>query len=194
MNSQNKDNSGPGINRREAIKRASLLLGAAVSSSTLLGCMAEGGAVGGKGSAWSPKFLPSSHTEVLSAATELILPRTDSPGALDVGVPQLIDTLYGKYMSADEQSSLLEGLGRLQDLGFPKASYDEQSNIMAALAASEEETDLRFLEQLRELTLVGYFTSEEVCRNVTRYDPVPGQFRSCVPIAEVGNVIMSEPR
>jgi hypothetical protein len=32
----------------------------------------------------------------------------------------------------------------------------------------------------------GYFTSEQVGRNVLHYDPVPGRYDACVPIDEVG--------
>ena len=38
-----------------------------------------------------------------------------------------------------------------------------------------------------ELTVLGYFTSETVGKTVLHYDPVPGRFEACIPLAEVGN-------
>ena len=45
----------------------------------------------------------------------------------------------------------------------------------------------RFFPLLREYTLLGYFTSERVGREVLHYDPVPGRWAPCVPLAEVGD-------
>jgi hypothetical protein len=45
----------------------------------------------------------------------------------------------------------------------------------------------RFFPLLREYTLLGYFTSERVGREVLHYDPVPGRWDPCVPLAEVGD-------
>jgi hypothetical protein len=41
--------------------------------------------------------------------------------------------------------------------------------------------------QIKELTVIGYFTSELVGKSVLKYDPVPGRFDPCIPLAEVGN-------
>jgi hypothetical protein len=42
---------------------------------------------------------------------------------------------------------------------------------------------------MREATILGYFTSEEVGRKVLHYDPVPGRYDPCVPIGDVGSVV-----
>ena len=41
-------------------------------------------------------------------------------------------------------------------------------------------------EFLRQATILGYFTSEQVGKNVLHYDPVPGAYDGCVPIDQVG--------
>ncbi len=43
-----------------------------------------------------------------------------------------------------------------------------------------------FFILLRELVTVGYFTSELGATKAVRYDPVPGEYRGCVPLKEIG--------
>ena len=98
------------------------------------------------------------------------------------------------WWNDEEKALLTKGLAQMNSQGFQDKSSDEQSAALKALATTESKTDKAFFAKLHEITLLGYFTSEEVCKNVTRYDPVPGVYVGCVPISEVGNVIMSEPR
>ena len=43
------------------------------------------------------------------------------------------------------------------------------------------------LIELRNLLLLGYFSSEKIGKEVLTFDPIPGQYRSCMPVSEVGN-------
>ena len=43
-----------------------------------------------------------------------------------------------------------------------------------------------FFATLKELATVGYFTSEPGATKAVRYDPVPGDYRGCVPLSEIG--------
>ena len=174
------------MNRREAIKRTALMLGAAVSSTTIAGCLGEDRSQLGP----KPQFLSEAQAKLVSAAADMLLPATDSVGALDVGVPELIDVLFGKYMTGEEKETFTSGLSALEADGFAGKAPDAQQSALATLA----KTNRKFVSQLRGAIITGYFTSEEVCKNVTHYDPVPGAYVGCVPIAETGNVIMSEPR
>ncbi|MCZ6673154.1 MAG: gluconate 2-dehydrogenase subunit 3 family protein [Verrucomicrobia bacterium] len=192
MHSPSDDKSEITINRREAIKRTAMLLGVAVSSSSIAGCMGADPSKAGTGLDWKPQFLDKTQAQVVSAASELILPRTDTPGAQDVGVPQFIDILYGKFMDEEEKAVFAKGLAQLKSGGFQDQSSDDQATAMTKLASTDSKAGKSFLRKLREMTLLGYFTSEEVCKNVTQYDPVPGKYQACVPMSEVGNVAWSE--
>lgn len=44
-----------------------------------------------------------------------------------------------------------------------------------------------FYRQLKGQILFAYFSSEQVGKQVFSYDPVPGKFVGCIPLAEVGN-------
>ncbi|MDQ8199920.1 gluconate 2-dehydrogenase subunit 3 family protein [Pelagicoccus enzymogenes] len=180
--------SGYGMVRREAIKRAALLLGSALASSTIAGSLHAQRAELGKGASWSPTHLSEAQARIVSVASELILPRSDTPGAIDVGVPQFIDLIFGKFMLDDEKQRFEGGLAKLQQARFVSLEEREQLSFLK----SPSKTSASFLRQLRELTITGYFTSEEVAKTMLRYDPVPGKYRGCVSVDEVGNVLMSE--
>jgi hypothetical protein len=179
------------LSRREAIRRTALLLGAAVSPSLLAGVLQAQPAAAG---AATPVFLNPDQLAVAAAAAERILPRTDTPGAIDVGVPAFIDLMAGRYLSPAEQRMFTAGLADLDNASrtahgrrFAQLAAAEQDVQLRRLAEASQARDRTFFHQIRELTLLGYFTSEQVGRNVTHYDPVPGPFLGCIPLAEVGN-------
>src|SRR5262245_60551887 len=95
------------VSRREAIRRVALLAGVALSPGWLA-------AVGRAQTPAAKPYLASARATVLAAVADRILPRTDTPGAADVGVPAFIDRLYGEFMTPAEQKLLLAGLDEIE--------------------------------------------------------------------------------
>jgi len=181
------------LSRREAIRRASLFLGVALTPSLLAGGLRAQAAAPGADAGL--RALTAEQMQSLAAATDRILPRTDTPGASDVGVPAYIDLMLAEYMSADERQVFVSGLAQLDAMSraahgsaFVRLSPDRQDSVLRALAVASQNQTGTFFHLLREATIVGYFTSEIVGKTVLHYDPVPGRFDPCVPISEVGNV------
>lgn len=186
------------MDRREAIKRTALLLGIALSPSSLAAALAreEQPTAGG-----GPHHLTPEQFATAAAVAERILPRTDTPGAADVGVPAFIDLCVGQYLTSGERVVFLAGLAALDttskgDHGrtfaaLPAAEQDAQLQALAAatMAAGNSGT---FLHHIRELTLVGYFTTTEIGRDLLKYDPVPGRWDADIPLRETGGVAWSE--
>jgi hypothetical protein len=175
------------ITRREAIRRAALLSGVALSPGWL--------SFADRAHAQAPAakaYLTAAQGATLSAAAERILPRTDTPGAIDAGVPAFIDRLYGEIMTTEEQTLLVSVVDEIE------AAAKESGAPFAALAAAQQDAVLRRVataqqgrlpssfDMLRSATILGYFTSEQVGKNVLLYDPVPGAYNGCVPIDQVG--------
>jgi gluconate 2-dehydrogenase gamma chain len=176
-----------GISRREAIRRAALLAGVALSADWLPAVDRGTTAMA------QAQHLAPAQSAIVSAVTERILPRTDTPGAIDVGVPAFIDLLYGEFMTPAERQLLTDGLTRVETMAkstggaaFTTLSPDRQDAILRAIAVDEEGRPQSFFGLIRSATILGYFTSEQVGRNVLHYDPVPGAFDGCVPIEQVG--------
>jgi hypothetical protein len=186
MSPHSEQSLASGISRREAIRRAALAAGVVLAPDWL-------SIVDRARPAAQASHLAPAQAAIVSAVAERILPRTDTPGAIDVGVPAFIDLLYGEFMSPAERQLLIEGLTRVESIAKSTggASYTSltpgaQDSILRAIAKDEEGRPQSFFALIRSATILGYFTSEQVGRNVLHYDPVPGAYDGCVPIDQVG--------
>lgn len=180
------------ISRREAIRRAALVLGAGMTPSLVRGAL-EQKPTAAAGDA--PVYLTVQHFALVAALAETIIPRTETPGAFDVGVPQFIDVLYGEFLTEEETKTLTDGLDRFgasceatQGKPYEDLEPEQRSAFLAGAVEAPAGDERKFHRLVRELTILGYFTSREVGTSVLHYDPVPGRFDGCIPIEEVGNV------
>jgi hypothetical protein len=44
-----------------------------------------------------------------------------------------------------------------------------------------------FYRSIKSMMLWGYFTSQEIGKNVLSYDPIPGDYKGCIPLSDVGH-------
>src|SRR5580693_4633394 len=101
------------MNRREALKRVAWLMGGTVSTSAILALRNGYSATKplahyGPGSQSS--FLSPPQADIVSAVAEIIIPRTDTPGAIDVGVPGFIDRVLKDVYPEEDRRRYLTGL------------------------------------------------------------------------------------
>lgn len=181
------------MNRREALKQASLLTGIAVSGSVasaiLQGCTAE------HIPNYEPSFFTQEQMREIAAMAETILPKTaDSPGAIEVGVPEFMDKLVKGTYKPKQQEKLKEGMAALlktiedaNGKAFSKLSKEEQLTYLTKVdeEAKKAGGSSAYL-QMKQLVILGYYTSEPVATTVLAYDPIPGQWNGCVDLAENG--------
>jgi hypothetical protein len=102
--------------------------------------------------------------------------------------------MYGKYLTGDEQRTLSAGLAevdatstRMHQVIFASLSDGQQDALLTEIAKASQNRQKTFFHLIKELTLTGYFTSEKIGKEITHYDPVPGRYQGCIPLAEVGN-------
>jgi gluconate 2-dehydrogenase gamma chain len=182
------------LNRRDAI-RGGLALTVGVAATGWAG--ARGGRPGAL--TWTPTALTPDQASVLDVVAELIIPATDTPGAREAGVPQFIDRAVGQLL---RQGSGGAAAGRTGPHGRrrPRRSWRRLRRPDAA-AAGRAFDGLRprgrlrtqtasqknhFFPVLEDMVTVGYFTSEPGATVALQYDPVPGAYHGCVPLAEIG--------
>ena len=174
------------ISRREAIRRAAMLAGVALSPELLT-------FVGRAQTPAAKTYLTAAQTAIAGAAADRILPRTDTPGAGDAGVPAFLDRFYGEFMSPADRKLFAAGLDEIETAAkaahgasFATLAAPQQDAVLRSVAASQQGRDQSSFALLRSTTILGYFTSEQVGKNVLHYDPVPGAYDGCVPIDQVG--------
>jgi gluconate 2-dehydrogenase gamma chain len=169
------------IDRREALRRAALLLGGVLSAPLAAGVLAGCEARGVPDGTWRPRALTPDQAELVATIAEQILPETDTPGARAVGVHRFIDALLAESYSAEQRERFVAALA---DLGraFRTSRPDQQRALLERL----DRDAAPFFRTLKELTLVGYYTSEVGATRELHHVPVPGRYDGCVPLAQVG--------
>jgi hypothetical protein len=175
-----------GISRREAIRRAALAAGVMLSAEWL--SIVDGVRPRAQGAG-----LSAPHASLAGVIADRILPRTDTPGAADVGVPAFIELLYRDFMTPAEQKMLTDGLDGVETAAksaggaaFVTLAANRQDELLRSIAKAEEGREQGFFRLIRSATILGYFTSEQVGKTVLHYDPIPGAYDGCVPIDQVG--------
>lgn len=191
------------MNRREALKRVAWLMGGSVSASAILAVQKGYSATTSAGS--KPSILNAPQMDIVTALAEIIIPRTDTPGAVDVGVPGFIDLMLKDVYTEKDRDRYLAGLAT-----FDAAAQSEHGNRFVKLEPTQQATLVRkfhdaavveerrlqgaharlerpFMLMTKELTLLGFFTSEVGATQVLQYVAVPGSYHACVPVAQAGN-------
>ncbi|HET9448599.1 MAG TPA: gluconate 2-dehydrogenase subunit 3 family protein [Steroidobacteraceae bacterium] len=195
------------MNRRELLQRVAMLMGGAISAPAVLGIL--NGCSPKPGASWQPLFLSKEEGAVVEAVADLIVPRTDTPGAREVGVPAFIDVILKDVYPSEDQARFVSGLKdfdseaqRAHGKAFLKLQPAQQLSFLqeqhdAAVAAEKAQDAAKdvpvsqrkrpFVLMMKELTLLGFFTSQVGATKVLQYEAVPGGFKPCVPVAEAGN-------
>src|SRR5690348_12530329 len=194
------------MDRREALVRVAGLMGGMLSASALLAVekVYAGAAAQGVGSSGN-SILSGSQRAIVSGVVDIMIPRTETPGALDVGVPDFIDVMIRDVYSPGDRDRYLTGLA-----AFDAAAISQHGQTFVALestqrvdlvrkvhdAAIAEERRLRsqharvqrpFILLTKELTLLGFFTSQVGATRVLQYVAVPGSWHGCLPLEQAGN-------
>ena len=175
------------MTRREALQHTALLLGISLSPSAINRALAQLARDATSG----PLYLSAARFASASAMAEALLPRTDTPGAIDVGVPPFIDVAYGLFMDDEQRSRLEELLDHATANRFSDAALPEQQQSLRDLGA-EGSAWRNALREFRRTAMTAYFTSERVSKEMFNYDPIPGRFDADIPLSEVGGRAWSE--
>jgi len=186
------------MDRREAIKRASIIAGFSISSSATMGIL-QGCSPTGKPS-WPTRFLTDDEVSLVSAIAEIILPATDTPGALDVHVPEFIDLMLNDHYTNEEEQLFRNGAVEFQNRvnekygrRFEKCNEEEKDNIISeeeqiSINRFQKNYQRSFYLMVKELTILGYYTSEYVMSNMLDHHAVPGRYDGCIPFDPDGKL------
>jgi hypothetical protein len=193
------------MNRRNALKKTTLALTAAVGAPTLLSLLQACGKTDRL--SWTPQFLGEDQARFISSFVDFLLPKTQTPGGLDVKADVFIDLMYAKTYDEAGQKNVLAEIEKFNsdcksNFGSVFADLSEEDkaacfrlheakspkfrkNVWGTAVGPGEPVD--FYRSLKSTVLWAYFSSEEIGKNVLNYDPIPGPYQGCIPQSDVGN-------
>jgi hypothetical protein len=181
------------VNRRDAIHRIGLLLGAAVTPEVARAVQA-GFTTPPPGQAL--RSLTAPQAELVATLAEHIIPTTDTPGARAARVHAFIDALLADIFTAAERERFRASLADVDARAraaagtpFLGCTARQQVAILEELereAQPARASQAPFFPWLKELTLVGYYTSEIGASQELKYVHVAGRYDGDVPYEQVG--------
>jgi hypothetical protein len=145
----------------------------------------------------TPRFYGERDMALLSRVSDLILPRTETPGALDVQVPSLLDELMTVWADSETQQSHRAALAsldvalRTQAGGdFLEATDAVAERALTAVDAAAFAADPAELSEARGVASAGYrrlkgliaqvyFTTEAGAVEEQGWVAVPGRWDPC---------------
>ena len=130
------------------------------------------------------RFYTPEEMELVSRLSELIIPRTETPGALDVNVPGYVDGLMVDWASEETQDAHRRALAEIDrrlsaDGGFMALDETEAERSLAELdrSAFEEAADeLGGYRTFKGYVTRSYFATEGGAREELRWVGVPGRW------------------
>ena len=144
---------------------------------------------------WTPTALTPEQARTLDVVAELIYPATDTPGARAAGVAQMVDKALKGWCDPGQAAAIKSALSRMDTdakaahgAAFVALTPAQQAALLtrydAEVAAAKGKPTP--FGGLKDLITIGYFTSKPGATVTLRYDPVPGDYRGCVPMKEIG--------
>lgn len=175
------------INRRDALKSVVLMMGGTMVGANVIltGCAPEDKIEG--------LDFSSADLAYMDEIGEAIIPTTDTPGAKAAGIGTFMAMMVKDTYDKEQQETFINGLNSLKkdfkaDVGkdFMKATVDERTAYLNELnrKAIEEfnsgNKTPAYIGMLKDLTVLGYFTSEIGATQALRYVETPGKYDPCI--------------
>jgi hypothetical protein len=178
------------MQRRQALQNVALLLGGTIIGGNLFlsgGCKPATPTI--------EKLLEPEFQSLLAEIAETILPKTSTPGAKEAGVGEFIPVMVRDCYTPEQQKVFLEGLSTIEKLskekyngGFEKITAEQRTELLTTLDKEQKEYQDKkkkeepdhYFRMMKQLTLLGFFTSETGATKALRYIAVPGRFDPCV--------------
>lgn len=193
------------MDRRKALRRTGLLTSAVLLTPNLIllldSCKKESRLT------WKPVFFNETEAKTVSKLIDKILPRTETPGALDVNVDVFIDKFFAEaYDSAakeaihgeieafnakciSQKGDVFPNLNDEETLSIMETAEKESVNFNPSVWGTTvgKQEPLDFYKKLKSMAIWAFFTSEKIGKDVLNYDPIPQAYDGCIPLSNIGN-------
>jgi len=186
------------MNRRDALSRVALLLGGTVVGGAVFleGCGPGADKKAADTAAATANAFDANGIAYLDEVAETIIPATTTPGAKDAKVGAFMAVMVNDCYEEKDQKIFKEGMSKIEDAskkkfnkGFMAIDANQRKELLTeidkeakAYGASKKPDDPNhYFRLMKELTLLGYFTSEPGATKALRYVAVPGKYEGCIP-------------
>lgn len=183
------------MKRREALKyAATAVIGAPFLSTVLFGSTSIPSSII---KAYKPVFFSDKQLLLVKSIADTILPKTDSPSASEVGVPEKIDSMIPVIHSRNEQADFMGAFKMLEskianEVGgkdFSELPEEDRFRILQIINnsnSSELEAVRWVLWNIKSKAVDYYRKSRVIATEFLNYLPVPGYYDPCVSLSELG--------
>ncbi len=180
------------MDRRSVLKSVALLVGGSVVGGELFlsGCKQKGSSSSVEG------LFEAEQTAYLDEIAETILPKTNTPGAKEAKLGAFMAVMVRDCYTPEDQKVFIDGLKKIDELSetqfkksFMDATPEQRTQLLIQL--DKEQKDYKknkkdsepnhYFALIKQLTLLGYFTSEPGATKAMRYVPVPGKYEGDYP-------------
>lgn len=179
------------MDRRELLKMVALATGGVVIGGEifLTGCKSKDAAVAGT-------TFSESDIAFLDEVAETIIPKTATAGAKEAEVGKFMTVMVNDCYEEPDQKIFHEGMKKLDDAckkmhghGFMKADGGHRKELLISLdneakdymKTKKKEDPNHYFTMMKQLTLLGYFTSKPGLEQNFNYQQVPGKYDGAVP-------------
>jgi hypothetical protein len=182
------------MDRRELLKMVALLTGGAVIGGEvfLSGCTNNDKTA----TTTTSGMFSSDDIAFLDEVGETILPKTSTPGAKDAQVGAFMTVMVNDCYTETDQKTFHEGMKKLDEAcdklnktSFMKSSPEQRHTLLVNLdkeakdyqKSKKQDDPSHYFTMLKQLTLMGFFTSKPGATQALRYVAVPGKYEGCIP-------------
>lgn len=172
------------MNRRIAIRDLAIALGGLVS---IPGWASNGWNTHTLQTNYS--FFETNEQQMLELVVETIIPESDTKGAKSLGVPaflqKMLQDCYEKPIADNVKNGLASTDATAQKQfgkSFANCETAQKQQILLDLEKSDNTQLKDFYSLVKNLTILGYTTSEYVQTEFLNYNMAPGHYYGCVPV------------
>ena len=170
------------MNRRDLLKKGVYGLAGVTLSSTLISTLQNCSSI----EKYIPLYFSNDEFSLLSNIVDFLVPKTETPGAVDMKVPQFIDIIISETYNSESKNNFSNKFKLLiEDFKSNNIDLSDYNSIKSKFVNDfNNKTHQEIYNQIRDLTVWGFKTSKEIALNVLNYNPIPGYQLGCVNIKE----------
>ncbi len=168
------------MDRRSAIKYTSLT-GVGISSAFITGlisgCKPEASGVN-----YKPILLDQEKFVFLKNLSEVLIPQTDTPGAIELELAEWIDTIVKKCYTEEDQKQFSTNLDYIKS--FCEGEASEVSILTLENVLGDNASLMDAYHSIKSTIATAYIATEYVGTKLLNYLPVPGEYEACIPLSK----------